>query len=592
MGVGVVSPFQGVGTSPSVSDPDTPSPLLSEGALVVLATGETVGDGVSFQLSAGEGVLPPFEGVGTFPSVSDPGPPLPLLSEGASVVLATGETVGGGVLFELSAGEGVLPPFEGVGTSPSVSDPGSPLPLLSEGALVVLATGETVGGGILLELSAGEEVLPPLQGVGTSPSVSDPDPPLPLLSEGALVVSATGETVGGGVLLELSAGEEVLPPFQGVGTSPSVSDPGPPLPLLFEGALVVLATGETVGGGVLFELSAAEGVLPPFQGVGTFPSVSVPDPPSPLLSEGALVVLATGETVGDGVSFQLSAGEGVLPPFEGVGTFPSVSDPDPPLPFLSEGALVVLATGETVGGGVLLKLSAGKAVLPPFQGVGTSPSVSDPGPPLPLLFEGALVVLATGETVGGGVLLELSAGEGVLPPFEGVGTSPSVSDPDPPLPLLFEGALVFLATGETVGGGVLFELSTGDGVASPFEGVVPSPCDPPSSTLFEGELVIPTTGARVGGVVFAEISTGEGVDSPLEGLGSLPSPSVSDPDPPLPFDGGLVISTFGAKLGGGVLLEVSAGEGLWSPLKGVGTFPSVSDPPPSTPLEGGLVASF
>jgi hypothetical protein len=84
---------------------------------------------------------------------------------------------------------------------------------------------------------------------------------------------------------------------------------------------------------------------------------------------------------------------------------------------------------------MLVGLSMGEDVPPPFEGVGTDPPPST-------LSEGALVFSTTGATVG--TWVGRSVGEGTLVRFEGVGT-------DPPLPLLLVGALVFLTTGATVG---------------------------------------------------------------------------------------------------------------------------------------------
>jgi hypothetical protein len=100
---------------------------------------------------------------------------------------------------------------------------------------------------------------------------------------------------------------------------------------------------------------------------------------------------------------------------------------------------------------------------------------------------------------------------------------------------------------------------------------------------------VPSRGVQVGGAgVLPELPVGEGVLSPLKGVGA----SVSDPGPPpLLSKGGLVVSATGATVGGGDSLELSSGKGGVSQFEGVGTSPSVPDPPPSALSEGTLVAS-
>ena len=360
----------------------------------------------------------------SFNGTNGAAPPGGLVEDSSGNLFGTtmaGGPAGGGTVFEVAAGSGVITTLASFNGANGAQPQGGLIEDSSGNLFDVTMAGGPAGGGTVFEVAAGSGVITTLASFNGTNGVA-PQGGLVEDSSGNLFgTTIAGGLAGGGTVFEVAAGSGVITTLASFNGTNGVAPQGGLVEDSSGNLFGTTMAGGPAGGGTVFEVAAGSGVITTlafFNGInGAFPQGGLVEDSSGNLFG---TTMAGGPAGGGGTVFEVAAGSGVITT---LASFNGANGAQPQGGLIEDSSGNLFGTtmaGGPAGGGTVFEVPAGSDVIATLASFNGANGVVPQGGLLKDSSGNLFGVTAAGGPGGGGTVFEVQVAH-VTPPVATAG---------------------------------------------------------------------------------------------------------------------------------------------------------------------------
>ncbi len=360
----------------------------------------------------------------SFNGTNGAAPPGGLVEDSSGNLFGTtmaGGPAGGGTVFEVAAGSGVITTLASFNGANGAQPQGGLIEDSSGNLFDVTMAGGPAGGGTVFEVAAGSGVITTLASFNGTNGVA-PQGGLVEDSSGNLFgTTIAGGLAGGGTVFEVAAGSGVITTLASFNGTNGVAPQGGLVEDSSGNLFGTTMAGGPAGGGTVFEVAAGSGVITTlafFNGInGAFPQGGLVEDSSGNLFG---TTMAGGPAGGGGTVFEVAAGSGVITT---LASFNGANGAQPQGGLIEDSSGNLFGTtmaGGPAGGGTVFEVPAGSNVIATLASFNGANGVVPQGGLLKDSSGNLFGVTAAGGPGGGGTVFEVQVAH-VTPPVATAG---------------------------------------------------------------------------------------------------------------------------------------------------------------------------